>query len=93
MPRGNKMEMVKGKLNVFFVDTELQWEPHKKNSTAVVINATEDEFNSLIESYVSEIESEGQDFNINFFRNYALKSGYYCYVEIYKVQPPYTPVK
>lgn len=85
--------MVKGKLNVFFVDTELAWEPNKKNSMAVFINATEEEFNSLMESYVSDIESEGQEFNINFFRNYVLKSGYYCYVDIYAVLPPYTPVK
>jgi hypothetical protein len=87
------MEMKKGKLNVFFVDTELQWEPHKKFNHAFFINATEEEFNSLMEGYVSEIESEGQDFNINFFRNHALKSGYYCYVEIYEVLPPYAPIK
>lgn len=87
------MGMIKGKLNVFFVDTELQWEPHKQNSTAVFINASEEEFNSLMESYVSEIESEGQEFNINFFRNYTLRSGYYCYVDIYAVLPPYAPMK
>jgi hypothetical protein len=87
------MEMKKGKLNVFFVDTELQWEPHKKFNHAVFINATEEEFNSLMEGYVSEIESEGKEFNINFFRNYALKSGHYCYVEIYEVLPPYAPIK
>lgn len=87
------MEMIKGKLNVFFVDTELAWEPHQKNSMAVFINATEEEFNSLMERYVSDIESMGQEFNINFFSRFALKSGYYCYVDIYAVQPPYTPVK
>jgi hypothetical protein len=87
------MEMEKGKLNVFFVDTELSWEPNKKFNHAFFTNATEDEFNSLLDDYVSEIESEGSDFNINFFRNYVLKSGYYAYVEIYKVLPPYAPLK
>ena len=57
------------------------------------MNATEEEFNELLDNFVSEIEAQGRDFNINFFRNYVLKSGYYAYTEPHIVIPPYAPVK
>ncbi len=85
------MEMEKGKLNWFFIDTHLKW--GKYNPDLIYINATEEEFNDLLDKYVSEIESEGKDFNINFFRNYVLKSGYYCSTEPNKIIPPYAPLK
>ena len=85
------MEMVKGKLNCFFIDKELKW--GKYNPDVIFINATEEEFNELVENYVSEIESEGGNFNINFFRNYVLKSGFYAYTKPNEVLPPYAPLK
>ncbi len=85
------MEMEKGKLNCFFIDTELKWD--KYNPSVIFMNATEDEFNELLENYISEIESQDQDFNINFFRNYILKNGYYAYTEPHIILPPYAPLK
>lgn len=85
------MEMEKGKLNCFFIDTELKWD--KYNPSVIFMNATENEFNELLEKYISEIESHDQDFNINFFRNYALKNGYYAYTEPHIILPPYAPLK
>ena len=78
MARGGNI-MEKGKLNCFFVDTELKW--GKYNPSVIFMNTTEDEFNELLDNFISEIESNGSDFNINFFRNYKLKSGYYTYTE------------
>ncbi|MGZ7067310.1 MAG: hypothetical protein ACXVHT_03340 [Methanobacterium sp.] len=86
------MDIEKGKLNCFFIDTHLSWKS-KKNSHAIFINATEEEFNGLLDDYISETESQGREFHINFFRNYMLKQGYYCYAELYKVWPPYAPFK
>jgi hypothetical protein len=92
---GNRMEMEKGKLNCFFVDTQLKW--GRYNPDVIFINATEEEFNRLLDNYIaeniSEIESKGGNFNINFFRNYVLKSGYYAYTQPNKVLPPYAPLK
>lgn len=85
------MEMEKGKLNCFFIDTRLKW--GKYNPDVIFINASEDEFNRLLEEYNSEIESEGIDFNINFFRNYLLKQGYYVDAQPNQIMPPYAPLK
>ncbi|WP_321422858.1 hypothetical protein [uncultured Methanobacterium sp.] len=85
------MEIEKGKLNCFFIDTRLKW--GKYNPDVIFINASEEEFNRLLEDYISEIESEGIDFNINFFRNYLLKQGYYVDAQPNKIMPPYTPLK
>ena len=85
------MEIEKGKLNCFFIDTQLKWD--KYNPDIIFMNATEEKFNELLDNFVSEMESRGIDFNINFFRNYVIKSGYYAYTEPNKVLPPYAPVK
>lgn len=85
------MEMEKGKLNCFFVDTQLKWGRH--NPDVIFMNATEEEFNELLDNFISEIESQGNDFNINFFRNYVLKSGYYAYTQPNQIIPPYAPLK
>jgi hypothetical protein len=85
------MEMERGKINWFFIDTRLKWD--KYNPDLIYINASEEEFNDLLENYVNEIESEGKDFNLNFFRNYVLKNGYYCSTEPYNIIPPYAPIK
>jgi len=85
------MEMEKGKINWFFIDKELKWD--KYNPDLIYINATEDEFNELLENYVTEIESEGKEFNINFFRNYVIKKGYYCETKPNYILPPYAPIK
>lgn len=85
------MEIEKGKLNCFFIDTRLKW--GKYNPDVIFINASEEEFNRLLEDYISEIESEGIDFNINFFRNYLLKQGYYVDAQPNKIMPPYAPLK
>ncbi len=78
-------------MNWFFVDTRLKW--GRYNPDLIYINASEEEFNDLLNSYVSEIEAEDKEFNINFFRNYALKNGYYCSTEPNKITPPYAPIK
>jgi len=85
------MEMEKGKLNCFFVDTKLKWQRH--NPDVIYINTTEEEFTRLLAEYILEIESDGQEFNINFFRNHVLKNGYYAYTEPNQVIPPYAPIK
>jgi hypothetical protein len=85
------MEVEKGKINWFFIDTRLKW--GRYNPDLIYINASEDEFNDLLENYLNEIESEGEDFNINFFRNYVLKNGYYCSTEPNNIIPPYAPIK
>ena len=85
------MEMEKGKLNCFFIDTRLEW--GKYNPDIIFINATEEEFNRLLGDYVSEIETEGKEFNINIFRNYVLKNGYYADAQPNKILPPYAPIK
>ncbi len=85
------MEIEKGKLNCFFIDTRLKW--GKYNPDVIFINVTEDDFNRLLEDYISEIESEGIDFNLNFFRNYLLKQGYYVDAQPNKIMPPYAPLK
>lgn len=87
------MEYKSGQINCFFIDKELQWEPNKKNCDAIYINATEEEFNELLEEYISEIEANGRDFNINFFRNYTFEQGYYSFTEPNAVIPPYAPYK
>ena len=84
--------MKTGQLNCFFIDKYLSWDS-KRNSDAIFINATEEEFNKLLDDYISEMESKGRDFNTNFFRNYVLKRGYYCYADLYTVWPPYAPFK
>jgi len=85
------MEMEKGKLNWFFIDKELKW--GKYNPDLILINASEEEFNRLLGDYISEIESEGIEFNINFFRNYVVKSGYYADTRPNSIWPPYAPIK
>ena len=45
------MEMEKGKLNCFFIDTRLKW--GKYNPDVIFINTSEDEFNRLLEEYNS----------------------------------------
>ncbi len=84
------MEIVKGKLNCFFVDKELKWGADSPD--AIFINATEEEFNKLMDDFVSKIEAEGDEFSIDYFRTYAVKSGYYAYSEPNIVIPPYAPL-
>jgi hypothetical protein len=85
------MNMKTGKLNWFFIDTRLKWGRYSPD--LIYINATEEEFNDLLNNYILEIEAEDKEFNINFFRNYALKNGYYCSTEPNNITPPYAPIK
>ncbi len=85
------MEMIKGQINWFFIDKELKW--GKYNPDLIFTNASEEEFNRLLENYISEIESEGKEFNISFFRNYVVKSGYYADTRPNYIIPPYAPMK
>lgn len=87
------MEYESGQINCFFIDTQLKWEPKKKNSDLIYINATKEEFDELLEEYISEIESVGQEFNINFLRNFVIQRGYYSFTDPYAVIPPYAPIK
>ena len=74
------MVIRKGKLNSYFIDIN-------GNPVAIFTDATESEFNELLDNFISKID--GRKFRIGFFRNYVAESGYY----IYYAQDPLIPHK
>lgn len=65
------MELEFGKLNCFYIGKSGR--PH-----AFLTNATEDEFKGLLESYISENESQdGIRFQVGLFELYVRENGYY----------------
>jgi hypothetical protein len=76
------MELEIGKLNSFFIGQSGR--PH-----AILTNATGDEFKTLIETYISENESQdGRNFDILSFVNYMKKNGYYIKTGNRDLYPP-----
>ncbi len=85
------MEIVTGNLNGFFIDATLEW---GKNPYDIFTNATESEFNELLENYLSENESQdGPHFSVQKFSNYLAKNGYYVKTKGNFLLPPYAPIK
>ena len=81
---GIEMELEIGKLNSFYIGKSGR--PH-----AILTNATEDEFTRLLESYISENESQdGRDFQVLLFENYVTKNGYYIKTGNHDLNPPNT---
>lgn len=86
------MELEVGTLNVYFIDATHEW--GRVNPYEIYINATESEFKDMLESYLSENESQdGSDFSIRRFANYVAKKGYYVKTKGNFILPPYAPVK
>ena len=86
------MQVEMGKLNGFFIDATLKW--GTASPYDILTNATEDEFKKLLESYLSENESQdGPDFSVQRFRNYVAKNGFYIKTKGYFILPPYAPLK
>ncbi len=76
------MEIKKGKLNSYFIDVD-------GHPVAIFTDATESEFNKLLDNFMSEID--GRKFRIGFFKNYVAESGYYIYYAQDPVDPPQEP--
>jgi len=86
------VELEKGKLYAFFIDTTLKWD--KNQPDAFFTNATEEEFYELLDNFIAENDANGKDkLDTYQFKLYLAKSGYYVYAEFNKVLPPYAPFK
>ena len=74
-----------GKVNSFYIDSEL--ESGKEFPYAFYFtNATETEFKELLDNYLSENESQGDNnFNVGVFSLYIGKQGYYIHTVRNKV--------
>lgn len=79
------MELELGKLNSFYIGKSGR--PH-----FILTNATEEEFKGLLESYLSENESQdGSDFQVLLFEDYVTKNGYYFKTGNHDLNPPDSP--
>ena len=86
------MELEFGKLNGFFIDATHKWGTISPYD--VFTNATESEFEELLENFISENESQdGPDFSIRKFSYYVAKNGYYIKTHGNFILPPYAPLK
>lgn len=65
-----------GKLNAFFISTEMQiGDLNTTNASAFFSNASEETFKDLLNSFLSNNE-----FNSGLFISYVAENGYYCTV-------------
>jgi hypothetical protein len=64
-----------GKLNVYYINYKLKISNTKANfASAFLSNASEEEFQELLDNYSSNNEEP----NLGLFRTYVANNGYYC---------------
>jgi len=84
------MNVKRGKLNCFFIDSTLEW--GAESPDVIFTNASEEEFNEILDNFISEMEAQDDEFDLDYFRTVVIKSGYYAYTEPNIVIPPYAPL-
>ena len=73
---GKRMEIIgMGKLNVYYISYELKISNTEAGfASAFLTDATEEEFQELLDNY----SSNNEDLNLGLFRSYVANNGYYC---------------